>query len=55
VRLPSVMETPDDGEAYPAESDIDMIMADDAAKAKAEMRALFVASSLVTVSVCLFR
>jgi hypothetical protein len=34
------------------ESEIDMIMADDAAKAKAEMLAL---ASLATVSVCLFR
>jgi hypothetical protein len=49
------METPDDDEANPAESEIDMIMADDAAKAKAEMLALVVASSLATVSVCLFR
>jgi hypothetical protein len=43
VRLPSVMETPDDDESCPAESEIDMIMADDAAKAKAEMLALVVA------------
>jgi hypothetical protein len=49
------METPDDDEAYPAESEIDMINADDVAKAKAEMLALVVASSLATVSVCLFR
>jgi hypothetical protein len=55
VRIPSVMETPDDDESYPAESEIDMIMADDAAWAKAEMLALVVASSLATVSVCLFR
>jgi hypothetical protein len=55
VRLPSVMETPDGDELYPAESEIDMIMADDAAKAKAEMLALVVASRLATVSVCLFR
>ena len=52
--LPPVLEAPGD-EEFMGESEVDLIIAEDAVRAQAEMRALAAASSLATVSVCLFR